>query len=160
MTAPSATARATLAALLLAGPALAGLAGVPLPATSSAWAADPARADSARADSARYVEGMGDVPVMPGLAPAEEAPLVFDKPAGRIAQSVMAGAMDRNAVLSFYNQTMPQLGWSRAPQRAGGSASFLREGEELRLEFVEPARAAVSAAKAAATVVRFSLIPR
>ncbi|TWA95433.1 hypothetical protein FBY14_101675 [Azospirillum brasilense] len=153
MTAPSATARATLAALLLAGPALAGLAGVPLPATSSAWAAD-----SARADSARYVEGMGDVPVMPGLAPAEEAPLVFDKPAGRIAQSVMAGAMDRNAVLTFYNQTMPQLGWSRAPQRAGGSASFLREGEELRLEFVEPARATVQ--KAAATVVRFSLIPR
>ncbi|GAA4253732.1 hypothetical protein GBZ26_10780 [Azospirillum formosense] len=148
MTAPSATARAALAALLLAGPALAGLAGVPLPATSSAWAADPAR----------YVEGMGDVPVMPGLAPAEEAPLVFDKPAGRIAQSVMAGAMDRNAVLSFYNQTMPQLGWSRAPQRAGGSASFLREGEELRLEFVEPARAA--AQKAAATIVRFSLIPR
>ena len=153
MTAPSATARATLAALLLAGPALAGLAGVPLPATSSAWAAD----------SARYVEGMGDVPVMPGLAPAEEAPLVFDKPAGRIAQSVMAGAMDRNAVLSFYNQTMPQLGWSRAPQRAGGSASFLREGEELRLEFVEPPPATAARAtvqKAAATVVRFSLIPR
>ncbi|WP_353858375.1 hypothetical protein [Azospirillum formosense] len=153
MTAPSATARATLAALLLAGPALAGLAGVPLSATSSARAAD----------SARYVEGMGDVPVMPGLAPAEEAPLVFDKPAGRIAQSVMAGAMDRNAVLSFYNQTMPQLGWSRAPQRAGGSASFLREGEELRLEFVEPAPATdvrATVQKAAATVVRFSLIPR
>ncbi|AWJ84095.1 hypothetical protein TSH58p_11530 [Azospirillum sp. TSH58] len=153
MTAPSATARAALAALLLAGPALAGLAGVPLPATSSAWAAD----------SARYVEGMGDVPVMPGLAPAEEAPLVFDKPAGRIAQSVMAGAMDRNAVLSFYNQTMPQLGWSRTAQRAGGGASFLREGEELRLEFVEPAPATAARAtarKAAATVVRFSLIPR
>lgn len=103
---------------------------------------------------------MGDVPVMPGLVPAEEAPLVFDKPAGRIAQSVMAGPVDRNAVLSFYNQTMPQLGWSRAPQRAGGGASFLREGEELRLEFVEPARAAASAPKAAATVIRFSLIPR
>ena len=152
MTAPSATARAAFAALLLAGPVLAGLAGVPLPAP-------------ARADSARYVEGMGDVPVMPGLAPAEEAPLVFDKPAGRIAQSVMAGAVDRGAVLAFYNQTMPQLGWSRAPQRTGGSASFLREGEELRLEFVEPVRAvvsgaAVSAPKAAATVVRFSLIPR
>ncbi|MDQ2105740.1 hypothetical protein [Azospirillum isscasi] len=146
MTAPSATARAALAALLLAGPALAGLAGVPLPASARA------------AESARYVEGMGDVPVMPGLAPAEEAPLVFDKPAGRIAQSVMAGTMDRGAVLAFYNQTMPQLGWSRAPQRAGGAASFLREGEELRLEFVEPARAA--APKAGATVVRFSLIPR
>ncbi len=155
MTAPSATARAALAALLLAGPVLAGLAGVPLPATS------PARA----AESTRYVEGMGDVPVMPGLAPAEVAPLVFDKPAGRIAQSVMAGAVDRSAVLTFYNQTMPQLGWSRAPQRTGGGASFLREGEELRLEFVEPVRAvvsgaAVSAPKAGATVVRFSLIPR
>lgn len=149
MTAPSATARAALAALLLAGPAFAGLAGLTSPAIPPAQAAE----------SARYVEGMGDVPVMPGLAPAEEAPLVFDKPAGRIAQSVMAGAMDRGAVLSFYNQTMPQLGWSRAPQRAGGGASFLREGEELRLEFIEPARTA-AAPRMAATVVRFSLIPR
>lgn len=145
MTAPSATARAALAALLLAGPAIAGLAGTPLPAGAS--------------ESARYLTGMGDVPVMPGLAPAEEAPLVFDKPAGRIAQSVMAGAVDRQSVLAFYNQTMPQLGWKRSAERAGAATSFVREGEELRLEFVEPARGA-AAPRAGATIVRFSLIPR
>ena len=144
MTALPATARAALAALLLAGPAFAGLAGSALPSRAS--------------ETTGFVTGLGDVPAMPGLTPAEEEPLVFDKPDGRIAQSVMAGRVERKAVLAFYNQTMPQLGRSRAPQRAGGTASFLREGEELRLEFVEPARAA--APKAGATVVRFSLIPR
>lgn len=156
MTAPSATARAALAALLLAGPAIAGLAGHPLPAGAS--------------ESTRFVTGLGDVPVMPGLAPAEEEPLVFDKPDGRIAQSVMAGPVDRKAVLAFYNQTMPQLGWKRAPEKTSAERTtagtrFLREGEELRLEFVEPestvAKAAggKAAAKGAVTTVRFSLMP-
>lgn len=141
MTAPSATARAALAAFLLAGPAIAGLAGHPLPA----WASD----------SQRFLSGMGDVPVMPGLAPAEEEPLVFDKPGGRIAQSVMAGRVDRKAVIAFYAQTMPQLGWKAAPQTAAGTR-FLRDGEELRLEFVEPGAAS---SRAGVTTVRFSLMP-
>ncbi|MBP2295888.1 hypothetical protein [Azospirillum rugosum] len=146
MTAPSATARAALAAFLLAGPAIAGLAGHPLPA----WASE----------SPRFLTGMGDVPVMPGLAPAEEEPLVFDKPGGRIAQSVMAGRVDRKAVLAFYNQTMPQLGWKAAPQAAAAGTRFLRDGEELRLEFVEPGAAqAQASSRAGVTTVRFSLMP-
>ncbi len=142
MTAPSATARAALAAFLLAGPAIAGLAGHPLPA----WASE----------SSRFVTGMGDVPAMPGLAPAEEEPLVFDKPGGRIAQSVMAGRVDRKAVLAFYTQTMPQLGWKHAPESKAAGTRFLRDGEELRLEFVEPGAAS---SRAGLTTVRFSLMP-
>ncbi len=148
MTAPSATARAALAALLLAGPAIAGLAGYPLPAGAT--------------ESSRFVTGLGDVPVMPGLTPAEEEPLVFDKPDGRIAQTVMRGSVDRKAILSFYNQTMPQLGWKRGPDGSGpngkGAATrFTREGEELRLEFVDTGR---TTAKAGVTTVRFSLLPQ
>ncbi|MCW2235636.1 hypothetical protein [Azospirillum canadense] len=150
MTAPSATARAALAAFLLAGPAIAGLAGHPLPARAS--------------DSSRFVTGMGDVPVMPGLVPADEPPLVFDKPGGRIAQSVMAGRVDRKAVLAFYTQTMPQLGWKHAPESKAASKAagtrFLRDGEELRLEFVEPGAApAQASSRADVTTVRFSLMP-
>ena len=148
MTAPSATARAALAAFLLAGPAIAGLAGHPLPARAF--------------ESQRFLSGMGDVPVMPGLAPAEEEPLVFDKPGGRIAQSVMAGRVDRKAVLAFYAQTMPQLGWKAAPQTAAAGTRFLRDGEELRLEFVEPGAAqnpAQASNRAGLTTVRFSLMP-
>jgi len=137
MTALPAIARAAFAALLLAGPAFAGLAGFPLPAGAS--------------ESTRFVSGLGDVPVMPGLAPAEEEPLVFDKPGGRIAQSVMAGRVERKAVLAFYNQTMPQLGWKRTTD-----ARYVREGEELRLEFVDKG----TPAQPGQTTVRFILIPR
>lgn len=137
MMAPPAFARAVFAAFLLAGPAFAGLAGVSLPAGAS--------------ESTRFVTGLGDVPVMPGLAPAEEEPLVFDKPDGRIAQSVMAGRVDRKAVLAFYNQTMPQLGWKRT-----SDTNYVREGEELRLEFVKTGRPVPPGQ----TTVRFTLSPR
>ncbi|WP_247872234.1 hypothetical protein [Azospirillum sp. TSO35-2] len=87
---------------------------------------------------------------MPGLASAESEPLVFDKPGGRIVQTVLAGAVPRQAVLAFYDQTLPQLGWRRTAERV-----FVREGEELRLEFPQAAASAKSA-----TAVRFTLTPR
>lgn len=151
MTAPSATVRAAFVALLLAGPAFAGLAGASLPARA---------AEIASAGAGRFVLGLGDVPAMPGLGPSGEEPLVFDKPAGRIAQTVMAGRVDRDAVRAFYDQTMPQLGWTRS-----GESRYLREGEELRLDFATAGKPA--AGKPAAgntgpglTVVRFTLSPR
>lgn len=132
MTASSATLRAALAALLLAGPAVAGLGGLP-------YSINPANA----AEAARFVPGLGDVPAMPGLAATGEEPLVFDKPDGRIVQAVLTGRVDRKAVTAFYDQTMPQLGWTRTAER-----TFIREGEELRLEF------------AGNSSVRFVLKPR
>lgn len=142
MTALPATARAALAALLLAGPAFAGLAGSALPSRAS--------------ETTVFVTGLGDVPAMPGLAPAEEEPLVFDKPGGRIAQSVMTGRVERKAVLAFYNQTMPQLGWKLSPDSKRGTTRYVREGEELRLEFVDTA----GPSAASRTTVRFILMPR
>lgn len=132
MTASSATLRAALAALLLAGPAVAGPGGLP-------FSVNPANA----AEAARFVPGLGDVPAMPGLAATGEEPLVFDKPDGRIVQAVLTGRVDRKAVTTFYDQTMPQLGWTRTAER-----TFIREGEELRLEF------------AGTSSVRFVLKPR
>ncbi|CAO3416278.1 hypothetical protein [Azospirillum endophyticum] len=145
--------RAASAAFLLAGPAVAGLGSflVPIP---------PALA----ADSGPFVPGTADVPVMPGLASAESEPLVFDKPGGRIVQAVLSGQVPRQAVLAFYDQTLPQLGWRRTADRV-----FVRDGEELRLEFPQAAqKAAQKAAQlapqqakpAAGTAVRFTLTPR
>lgn len=134
--------RAASAAFLLAGPAVAGLGSflVPIP---------PALA----ADSGPFVPGFTDVPVMPGLATAESEPLVFDKPGGRIVQAVLSGEVPRQAVLAFYDQTLPQLGWRRTADRV-----FVREGEELRLEFPKPAGQGTG--QKAATAVRFTLTPR
>lgn len=137
MTASSATLRAALAALLLAGPAVAGPGGLP-------YSVNPANAaEAARFVPGLFVPGLGDVPAMPGLAATGEEPLVFDKPDGRIVQAVLTGRVDRKAVTAFYDQTMPQLGWTRTAER-----TFIREGEELRLEF------------AGNSSVRFVLKPR
>ncbi len=134
--------RAASAAFLLAGPAVAGLGSflIPIP-------------QAVAADSGPFVPGTTDVPVMPGLASAESEPLVFDKPGGRIVQAVLSGEVPRQAVLAFYDQTLPQLGWRRTADRV-----FVREGEELRLEFPKPA--GQGAGQKAATAVRFTLTPR
>ncbi len=126
MTARSFTARAVLSALLLSAPAVA-----------------------VAAEAARFVSGMGDVPAMPGLRTAENGALVFDKPNGRIVESVMQGRVERRAVLGFYAQTMPQLGWTRV-----ADTRFERDGEELSLEFPG------GGAKAGLMTVRFVLTPR
>lgn len=95
-----------------------------------------------------FVAGMGDVPAMPGLEPVAAESMVFDKPGGRIVETVMRGPVDRRAVLAFYGQTLPQLGWKAVSQ-----TRFIREGEELRLE--------IGAGGAAGhTTVRFALTPR
>jgi hypothetical protein len=131
MTAFSATARTALAALLLSVPAIA------------------AAAETSSIATAPFVTGMGDVPAMPGLRAAENGALVFDKPGGRIVESVMQGAVERKAVLGFYAQTMPQLGWKRVTD-----TRYERDGEELRLEFPGAAN------KAGKTTVQFVLKPR
>lgn len=137
--------RAASAAFLLAGPAVAGLGSflIPIP-------------QAAAADSGPFVPGTTDVPVMPGLASAESEPLVFDKPGGRIVQAVLSGEVPRQAVLAFYDQTLPQLGWRRTADRV-----FVRDGEELRLEFQQTARKkAAQKTEDAGTAVRFTLTPR
>lgn len=89
-----------------------------------------------------FVAGLSDVPVMPGLSAGGDQPLVFDKPGARIVESVLAGPVAQRAVLSFYNQTLPQLGWAIAGRNgagrgAGHEARFQREGEELSVDVRE-----------------------
>ncbi len=73
-----------------------------------------------------------DVPLMPGLSEKTDEATVFDKPGGRIvetaAQESARGRLDRQAVLAFYGQTLPQLGW-----QAASASRFIREGEALTL---------------------------
>ncbi len=145
MTAFPATLRAACAAFLLAGPAVAGLGSLAFPCHPAEAAGLPP------ASPPRFVPGLTDVPAMPGLAAAESEPLIFDKPGGRIVQTLLSGSVPRKAVLAFYDQTLPQLGWRRTAERV-----FVREGEELRLEFVT----AATAPAGDRTTVRFTLNPR
>lgn len=86
---------------------------------------------SFKAYSASFVAGFEDLPLMKGLSQKGEEPLSFDTPSGRIVESyAQSHKKERAEILSFYDTTLPQLGWKRL-SKSKGKASFSREGEEL-----------------------------
>lgn len=97
-----------------------------------------------------FVSGIGDLPLMGGLAQDRDQDLLFDKPQGRIVQAVArqspgAGRLDPASVRAFYAAALPGLGW-----RAAGPDRWSRDGESLALEFPEAG---------APLAVRFMLSP-
>jgi hypothetical protein len=133
---------AVLAAFLLAASPF----GVRVPGIHPAQAQAQAQA---QALSGAFVEGIDDLPLMPGLVGVADQSLVFDKPDGRIVQAVAAGRVQASAVRSFYADTAPQLGWKSA-----GEGRFTRDGESLRIELIDPG------APGGALTVRFLVNPQ
>lgn len=84
------------------------------------------------AETAQFFSSVPDMPLMDGLTELTDQTVVFDKPEGRIVESValIEGPAPDN-VLRFYNETLPQLGWARI-----ADLSFRREHEVLKV-FVE-----------------------
>ena len=89
--------------------------------------------------------GFEDLPLMFELD-ADDAPMIFDAPGGRIVEARAHGTSSPLRVMAFYRETLAQLGW-----RATGAGSFERDGEQLRLNVTEP--------KSGEVEVRFSLSP-
>ncbi len=94
-----------------------------------------------------FVQGVDGVPLMPGLQQTDADALMFDSPWGRVVEAYASGSLPRDRILTFYSETLPQLGW-----QPRGPALFEREGETLLLEF--PASAA-----AGTTTLRISVKP-
>ena len=93
---------------------------------------------AAPAAAQSFVDGIDDLPLMPGLAQTGDSS-VFDSPQGRVLPG---------AVAAFYARTLSELGW----RRAASGAVFLREGEKLAIDADPPdARGTVK--------VRFFLTP-
>ena len=83
-------------------------------------------------ETPQFFSSVPDMPLMDGLTELTDQTVVFDKPEGRIVESVaLIEGPAPDSVLSFYNQTLPQLGWTRI-----ADLSFKRENEVLKV-FVE-----------------------
>ena len=76
-----------------------------------------------------FVPGFEDVPLMPGLKVIPDSGHVFETPAGRLIEVRAAGTVSAAALETFYQDTMPALGWSRGPD-----GSFVRTNEVLVIE--------------------------
>lgn len=100
----------------------------------------------AQAPGEAYVAGIPDLPLMPGLTALPEGALVFDKPGGRIVEAFARGSVAPQSVITFYDQTLPQLGWQ--PE---GRGSYQRDGERLELDLGQDAQG---------TTVHFRLFPQ
>jgi hypothetical protein len=111
-------------------------------ATTVAFDLDPRSALAAEG----YVEGVEDLPLMPGLGSVGGAGLVFDVPEGRIVVGYALGAVSAESVIRFYAETLPQLGWTRQDD-----GSFVRDRDRLRFE--------MSGGRQGLTV-RFTVSPR
>ena len=87
----------------------------------------------AAAQAQDFLEGLEDVPLMPGLTAVADAGMVFDTPGGRIVESYGTGTLNRGEVIGFYAETLPALGWT-----AMSEVRYVREGEVLVLDLFGP----------------------
>jgi hypothetical protein len=101
---------------------------------------------AAPASAHDFLSRLPEVPLMAGLAERAEAGFLFDKPEGRIAESLAVGVVEPHDVTSFYRATLAALGWNPA----AGRLAFAREGERLTIA-IERAGSSVA--------VRFTITP-
>jgi hypothetical protein len=102
----------------------------------------------------RFVAGIDDLPLMTGLAAMPGQNVVFDAPGGRVVEAWAEGTVTRDAVLSFYGSTLPQLGWTVAAPDL-----FRRDGEALRVEFPAGPQSGAAPAAPGTLLIRFYLSP-
>jgi len=76
-----------------------------------------------------FLSRLEDLPLAPGLSEDAAAGLSFDSAGGRIVEAYARGNLTEEQVLRFYEETLPQLGWT-----AEGERQYRRGGERLRLE--------------------------
>ena len=101
----------------------------------SAAMAGPAAAQQA------FIEGLPDVPLMPGLAEDPERRLVFDKPSGGIFEAVLTGPVNTGAAVDFYDRALTELGWrAESGDADAGSWTYQRNGDQLQLRYLTTAR--------------------
>lgn len=80
-----------------------------------------------------FFTALQDIPLKPGLVELSDQTLIFDKPQGRIVESIAEienGTQDD--IRLYYAQSLPQLGWEQE-----GKGAYSRKQERLKLTFEE-----------------------
>jgi hypothetical protein len=113
--------------------------------TGFAHANDPA--------AAGFFRAVEDLPLMPGMTEIESEAVVFDQPEGRVVQvTAHAPLGSGGAVATFYEQTLPQLGWQKEGQGEVPGNVYVRDKERLTIEY--------GAVMGGPLPVRFTIKPR
>ncbi len=81
-----------------------------------------------------YLESIEDFPLPEGFTINDDM-VIFDTPDGKVVEGSADGYADEDTVVSFYDNTLPQLGWKKDTYfyKEGTDLQFEREGEKLHL---------------------------
>lgn len=83
--------------------------------------------------SSEFFETLPDVPKMRGMEERGDLTFIFDKPEGRIIETLAhLDGLSSEQIRSYYGDTLPQLGWKKS-----SADEFIREQEKLSLQFEE-----------------------
>lgn len=94
----------------------------------------------------RFFSALPDVPIAPNFNELTDSVVIFDKVSGRLVDFAAQGAGDCAAALSFYQKSLPALGWVKL------SAGYLREAELLNIH--------ARASESGGCLLTFSLRPQ
>ena len=84
-------------------------------------------------DSPRFFNSIPDVPVMSGIEELSEHTFMFDKPAGRIVETVaIIKGTTPEEINDYYIGVLPQFGWKKV-----GEYTFVRKQERLQISYKE-----------------------
>ncbi len=92
--------------------------------------AAPALAENTMSMTPSYSSIAADLPLMPGLSEKPDSLVLFDKTEGRIAEITMTATPSQIAILEYYAETLPALGW-----HAENPQIWRRRDEQLTLRF-------------------------
>ncbi len=80
---------------------------------------------------AQFFTSLQNMPLMPGLVELTGQTIAFDKPEGRIIESVaQIQGVSKGKIQLYYESVLPQFGWSRIAEN-----TFVRGSERLHLSF-------------------------
>ncbi|MFK7865856.1 MAG: hypothetical protein AB8B77_00275 [Alphaproteobacteria bacterium] len=97
----------------------------------------------------RFVPGSEDIPMMETMRPLENGVMYFDSAAGRVVESQLVSDQLPSAIFSFYETTLPALGWNMTDKN-----HYRRAGEQLIIDVIDDQQDPLF------TLLRFRLIPQ
>jgi len=86
-------------------------------------------------DTNNFVDELENVPLPTSFIQNKEKSLVFDTPEGRIIEIYTKGRGDKQSVIDFYTESMPNLGWKIAKNHNSKVAlRYIKDGEKLDIK--------------------------
>ena len=81
-----------------------------------------------------FLDCIEDIPLMNELVEKKDSCFYFDSNEGRVANVEVEGNLDKNDILDFYRNILPQLGWKINDDRSYENIlKFSRENELLNI---------------------------